>query len=400
MMPRRSPGTTTSTTARRTSSPKRSKAPKRPPVPRRDRTIARILTLLRDASSGHALRVSDAQARYGASERTIYRDIRTLRRLGIGLSLDDESADPRHRTYRLDNQQVLPTSRLSLDEALPLALAGRHLFGERQIPLLESAKGGIARVLDGVSKPVEHDLSKLERRISVRLAARNPARGFSDTFRVVVDAMLRNRVLDASYKSAYDLSPAPPQRFRVEPFALLFRHRAWYLLGRRVDQGRVKLYKLVRFRSLMFTGAHFAFPSHFDVERHFGQAWAVMRGTPRARVEIDFTPDFAVNIADTEWHATQTITMRDDGSMRFTCHVDGLDEIVWWVLSMGAHARVIRPKALALRVAREAAAAAALYAVPGRPITAPARNSRTPAAPVARRPSAPVNRRTIPGTRP
>lgn len=383
-MPRRTSRSAPRSAPRSTPTPARRKAAG---VPRRDKTIARILTLLRDAHGGHTLRVTDALERYGVTERTIYRDIRTLRQLGIGITLDADAADPRSRTYRLDDRTLLPPSRLSLEEALPLALAGRHLFGERQIPLLESAKGGIARVLDGVSKPVESDLSKLERRISVRLAARNPARGFGDTFRVVVDAMLRNRVLDASYKSAYDLSPSPPQRFRVEPYALLFRHRAWYLLGRRVDQGRVKLYKLVRFRSLILAPGHFEIPTSFDVERHFGQAWAVMRGTPRVKVEIDFAPDFAVNIADTEWHSTQSVTMRSDGSMRFTCQVDGLDEILWWVLSMGSHARVIRPKALARRVAREAAAAAASYDAP------PKSRASSPVAP--RAPSSSGARRTI-----
>jgi len=335
--------------------------PKRRTVPRRDTTIARVLSLLRDAQSGRSLRVDEASKRYGASERTIYRDIRTLRDLGISITLDPATEDPKRRTYRIDHAQVLPPSRLSLDEALPLALAGRQLFGRRQIPLLESAQGGIARILAGVSKPVEHDLSKLEGRISVRLTPRNPAHGFDDTFRVVVEAMLRGRALDAAYKSAYDLSPAPPQRFRVEPFALVFRHRAWYLLGRRVDQNKVKLYKFVRFRSLILTATRFTLPAGFDVDRHFGSAWAVIRGRPRVHVEIDFAPDFAGNIADTEWHPTQSVEMRADGSMRFSCRVDGLEEIVWWLLSMGSHAKVVKPKALAQRVALEAAATAALY---------------------------------------
>jgi predicted DNA-binding transcriptional regulator YafY len=43
-----------------------------------------------------------------------------------------------------------------------------------------------------------------------------------------------------------------------------------------------------------------------------------------------------------DWH--------DDGSITFRCKVDGLDEIVWWVLSMGPHCTVVHPKELADRV--------------------------------------------------
>ena len=36
--------------------------------------------------------------------------------------------------------------------------------------------------------------------------------------------------------------------------------------------------------------------------------------------------------------------------MIFRCKVDGLDEIVWWILSMGPHCVVKKPKELVERV--------------------------------------------------
>jgi predicted DNA-binding transcriptional regulator YafY len=51
-------------------------------------------------------------------------------------------------------------------------------------------------------------------------------------------------------------------------------------------------------------------------------------------------------MAETRWHPTQTITPHPDGSCLFECEVDGLDEIVWWVLGYGPHAHVLRPTAL------------------------------------------------------
>ena len=67
-------------------------------------------------------------------------------------------------------------------------------------------------------------------------------------------------------------------------------------------------------------------------------------------VEILFDAEFAENIADTLWHKTQDIENLSDGSIRFTCTVDGLDEIQWWVLARGPHCKVVKPAELAKRV--------------------------------------------------
>jgi predicted DNA-binding transcriptional regulator YafY len=50
--------------------------------------------------------------------------------------------------------------------------------------------------------------------------------------------------------------------------------------------------------------------------------------------------------------------------MRFT--VDGLDEIVWWVLGMGPGCRVVQPQILADRVKELALATAGQYEVEGK----------------------------------
>jgi hypothetical protein len=52
---------------------------------------------------------------------------------------------------------------------------------------------------------------------------------------------------------------------------------------------------------------------------------------------------FAETIADTHWHSTQQIEWLEDKSIRFQCQVDGLEEIVWWVLSMGPYYQVESP---------------------------------------------------------
>lgn len=72
----------------------------------------------------------------------------------------------------------------------------------------------------------------------------------------------------------------------------------------------------------------------------------MFRGAKEYEVEIDFTPDAAEIVTETVWHKTQQVQRLDDGSVRMTFTVDGLDEIVWWILGWSGRAKVKRPEEL------------------------------------------------------
>ena len=65
-----------------------------------------------------------------------------------------------------------------------------------------------------------------------------------------------------------------------------------------------------------------------------------------------------------KWHQTQQTTQLPGGASRFRVRVSCLDEVERWVLSWGAHANVIRPAALADRLAQIARTLCLRYARP------------------------------------
>jgi proteasome accessory factor B len=102
-------------------------------------------------------------------------------------------------------------------------------------------------------------------------------------------------------------------------------------------------------------------PKGLTLEKHLGNAWRLMRGEKTYEVELRFSPLVGPNVAEVNWHATQRIRWDDDGNVFFTATVDGLDEIVWWVLGYGPEVEVLRPAELRHAVARRARATLALY---------------------------------------
>ena len=61
-------------------------------------------------------------------------------------------------------------------------------------------------------------------------------------------------------------------------------------------------------------------------------------------------PENAVPENNENNNTAQTVETQDDGTMLFRCTVDGLEEVTWWVLSMGHHCTVLEPCELAERV--------------------------------------------------
>jgi proteasome accessory factor B len=132
----------------------------------------------------------------------------------------------------------------------------------------------------------------------------------------------------------------------------MFNERAWYLIGRSSHHhGAVRTFKLGRLKHLTPTGRFFAPPKGLTLEKHLGNAWRMIRGSPTSEVVLKFSPMVSPNVAEVNWHRTQRLRWDDDGAVHFTVTVDGLDEIVWWILGYGPEVEVISPPELRDRLA-------------------------------------------------
>jgi predicted DNA-binding transcriptional regulator YafY len=87
-------------------------------------------------------------------------------------------------------------------------------------------------------------------------------------------------------------------------------------------------------------------PQDFSLREYFGNAWAVFRGTQSYEVEVCFTPNSARVVTETIWHHTQLVTTHKDGSVTLRFQVDGLEEIVNWVMSWTGRVEVLQPPEL------------------------------------------------------
>lgn len=321
--------------------------------------LLKILTLIQSGPGWTAGRIAEQCA---VSKRTVYRDIQILDAAGIPILFDPENPG-----YRVRQDFFMPPVDLSADESLALVTLGDRIGRQEQIPFTAAAARAVAKVKKQLPAPLQKEIDQLDPHLHIYLAPTERTDTAADVYQQLRYAISHGTAVRCTYEAGHraanngqpdDTTDGP---FLFLPYCLFFCHRAWYTTGYHEQRREVRCLKLNRFASIEPSNRRYHIPRSFDLESHLGNAWRMIRGETTHNIELRFDPDFAETVADTQWHPTQEIQWQDDRSLLMRFRIDGLDEIVWWILSMGPHCRVLNPPELIQRVRNLAAQTAAIY---------------------------------------
>jgi predicted DNA-binding transcriptional regulator YafY len=266
------------------------------------------------------------------SVRTIQRDVNSLALADIPIFWSGEG-------YEIMPNFFLPPMALSVEEAFSLVLSAKaYSEGEGQFhqSTLESA---ISKIITTLPERAKELLETGSSKISVE------SRKVSDTKGLVgklYQAILETKQIRITY---YSYSSNKVSERVVNPYALTFRRRSWYLIGYCHSRHKVLMFRTSRIKVMKFTGEMFHPPQDFSVDDYMGKSWQVMTGT-EAKVVIWFNAEIAPLIKEVDWHPTQQIMELQDGSILFTATVAGTMEITLWILGYGDKAEVLYPESL------------------------------------------------------
>jgi proteasome accessory factor B len=302
--------------------------------------VLRIITLLQ---TGRSFNAGQLAVECHVSRRTVYRDLAAIEKAGIPFFYNRDTG-----VYQMHATGLLPAINLTLEEALALVLLATELGRTGRLPLFQPARDAAAKIESSLPLGLRAALGQLVRHMAVVPGPMARHNALQETYRLVRKAVARREALDAVYISFHDTGQI---HTRLEPYWLMFNERAWYVIGRSSMHRAVRTFKLGRFKSLRATGLRFTMPKGLTLEKHLGNAWRLMRGPQAYEVELKFSPLIGPNAAEVNWHKTQQVRWDEDGSVCMKFTVDGLDEIVWWVLGYGPEVEVLRPPELRQRLA-------------------------------------------------
>ncbi|MFN6205506.1 MAG: helix-turn-helix transcriptional regulator [Planctomycetota bacterium] len=271
------------------------------------------------------------------SERTVYRDLAVLELAGVPWTYEKESS-----SYRVRPDYQFPILNLTDEELLGQATAA----SATKAPGLDVNLGAkpasekLAAKANDKSEQILLEAQRFTEVLDLKLADHSRHRDF---IRTVQWALIQKKQVTGQYQSPYEDKPV---KLTLHPYRLCLVKSAWYLIGRTPQESRPRTYRIVRFKTLRMLDEPAIIPDDFSLKAYFGNAWSVYRGEQSHHVELLFSKDAAEIVTETVWHHTQKVHRHADGTVTITFTVDGLNEIVRWVLGWAGRVKVIQPQEL------------------------------------------------------
>lgn len=288
------------------------------------------------------------------SSKTVQRDLEFMRdRLGLPIEYDQLHFG----FYYAEPVTHFPTIEVSEGEIVALLVAQKALQQYKGTPFEKALRTAFAKISEGLRDKISFPWSDLDAAISFRSAGHSVAD--LELFESASRAVLRSLEVEFEYRK---LGGKGFEKRRVQPYHLGCVENLWYLFGFDEARKQLRTFALTRMRKLRSTGARFRRPAEFSIGRFLSESFGVFTGREKQTVRIRFDAFAGQLVQERSWHPSQKIKRLRDGGIKLILEVSGLEEIERWVLSWGAHAEVVEPRALREIVRRTASSMGALYA--------------------------------------
>lgn len=305
--------------------------------------VVRLVKMITTLRSGRRFDADALAAALGVSRRTVFRDLSLLQEAGIPYRFHHE-----RQTYAISDSFYLPAVHLDLEEALALLLVTRTFLSRDVHPNYQHALNAALKIETCLPASIRARCGPYLDGISVEWPPVSSAESSSDLFVILQRALANRERLTGDYDSVHDKKEIP---VLIDPWRMVFMSRGWYLLAKSLRHGEVRTFKIDRFTRLEPTGDNFEPPPPDFTERtHFGAAWRMIPEGKLYRIKLRFTARVTQNVEEVQWHPSQATTRLDDGRLLFEAEVDGLGEIIWWILGYGDQVEVLQPDELRDRI--------------------------------------------------
>jgi len=318
--------------------------------------IRRILEMIRAGKRGGGFpNARDFSSELGVSWPTIMRDLDCLR--------DDEGApieyDASRKGYFLaDGGWTLKPVTLNQREVFAFSMAAKMMEPFRGTPLemdLQSLFAKIARSLEGT---VTLSVDALTDQFSVISDDHVPLD--PEVWVKAAGLIERRKYIKARYRKF----SGEVNMYELFPVHLAAYHGNWYLMAFAGVESKLRTFALSRFLTMSPTGRTRALPEGFNLQQHMWSAFGITQGDREMDVRLLFSKKIATYIEERQWHPSQKMIRRKNGSVELRMKTRGWKELVRWILSWQPDVKVLAPLDLRARVQQKLREGLAVYPSP------------------------------------
>ena len=316
----------------------------------RNSELIRQWEILRDIDSART-GISIARLATGRDvhSRTIRRDLEALARAGFPLF--DEKVNGTSM-WKLSARPFRGLDRLGLGTTELCALyLGRTLTSAAGVlPFADEMDRAFTKLESALPESTRKFLDRLPMMIKAKIAGPRKlnVRKTRDILARLTDASLLRRRVQMTYHS---VSSRRTKSYVAEPLRLTAADGGMYLTAWVPEYEETRTFALERIKTLAVLDEVFQ-PRTLPPEP-FANSIGAFSGRPEL-IELEFDADVADYVASREWHRSQEITVRDDGTIAMRLCVSNDRPLRTWILGFGGAARVVAPTSLAREILEEA----------------------------------------------
>jgi proteasome accessory factor B len=270
----------------------------------------------------------DDHPTHEAFRRAFERDKESLRNMGIPIEMKPVTEDPFSEHVE---GYIIPKDRYYLPELdlEPDEVAALHLAAEVVLGGSEAASAGLKKL------SVDPSVSNWS---TPRLVWGQDIAAEQPLLVPVYNGVLAKKPL----RFVYTNNSGETAERTVEPYGLVHRRGAWYLVGRDVEKDGLRSFKLSSFESAPeMVDGHYEVPAGFDAAAYLeGEPFEI--GEVAASALVRFPP--ALVWFPEQNLARATLTPQEDGSVDVEVPVANPSALASWIASLGPGVEVLGPQ--------------------------------------------------------
>jgi len=298
---------------------------------------ARLHDVIRILEARYGATLEELVEETGVTRRTIYRDLEAI--AAAGYPLTRETTADGHALYRfLTGFKNLPPLTFSLEELMTLYLCRGQLSFLSGTPFQDDLEAIFGRIRSSLPPRSVAHLERIAKTMAPRFQG---SRDYSRQQKLLVGL---RRALLYQYGIELEYTPArrTTERYRFDPYTLLFYDGALYLGGYAHNRQALRLFLVDRIEGLELLEDRFEVPEDFSAADLVGSAFGLIDDAPR-RIRVRFGAEVAHLIRERQWHPSQTLDEQDDGGVVLRLEAGGEKELLAWLYSYLPHVEVLEP---------------------------------------------------------
>ncbi|MDR0534024.1 MAG: WYL domain-containing protein [Verrucomicrobiales bacterium] len=293
--------------------------------------------------AGNVCGRSSLAAEIEVTEKTIQRDIDFMReRLNMPIAYNRAK-----QSYEFSEPiENFPMIELSESELVAVFVAQKALAQYRGTPFEHSLRAAFEKLTSNLHGKISLSWDDLDSRLSFRNFEASPLD--LKTFQAVGAAVRNGVLLEFDYKKSESTTY---QRRVIEPYHLGCVQNRWYCFGEdTAKRGEIRVFVLSRMKNARSGDRKFKAVRKFSIEKYLQNSFGVFSGKESHRVCLWFDAFAAQYVRERAWHPSQKIRELANGELELSLQLSDLAEIEQWILSWGAHAKALAPRALITRL--------------------------------------------------